>query len=164
VPSPPSLGSRAWRPSLPLLLLRRLRWGSDFSGWVTKAVLASAPEASVYHCARLGGPGQTALATAFRERSHLGVRVHLPEGTNELVEWRGASRSELFEHVLATERRLLPEDHPSTAGSLNNLAKGEYGKAVRLHEEALAMRRRLLPEDLAPGTPRESAGCCTTSW
>jgi tetratricopeptide (TPR) repeat protein len=58
----------------------------------------------------------------------------------------------LLEEALAMQRRLLPEDHPDIATSLNNLAnchesQGEYGKAVLLHEEALAMQRRLLPED-----------------
>jgi hypothetical protein len=58
----------------------------------------------------------------------------------------------LFEQVLAIQRRVLPEDRPDIASSLNNLAnchssQGEYDKAVLLREEALAVQRRLLPED-----------------
>jgi tetratricopeptide (TPR) repeat protein len=58
----------------------------------------------------------------------------------------------LLEQCIDMWRRLLPEDHPDIATSLNNLAnchhhQSEYGKALLLHEEALAMRRRLLPED-----------------
>ena len=53
---------------------------------------------------------------------------------------------------MAKRKRVLGEDHPSTLGSLNNLAilfknKGEYDRALPLYEECLAKMKRVLGED-----------------
>jgi tetratricopeptide (TPR) repeat protein len=49
-------------------------------------------------------------------------------------------------------KRLLGDEHPSVATSLNNLAflyrsQGRYNEAEALYIEALAMRKRLLGEN-----------------
>jgi hypothetical protein len=70
--------------------------GADLGGWVAGAVLASIPQAAVSPCTktRRGNEpvGVVALAIAVRQRSHLGLRVHLPKDMNKLIEWREPSR------------------------------------------------------------------------
>ena len=61
--------------------------------------------------------------------------------------WTVLSREE----ALDLRRRLLGDQHPDVASSLNNLAsivyaKGDYDAAEPLFREALAMRRRVLGE------------------
>lgn len=58
----------------------------------------------------------------------------------------------LAEEALASYRRLLGEEHPDTARSLNNLgflreAVGDSAGAQRCHEQALALRRKVLGEE-----------------
>ncbi|MCL2594701.1 MAG: tetratricopeptide repeat protein, partial [Promicromonosporaceae bacterium] len=61
----------------------------------------------------------------------------------------------LHEETHATFKRVLPEDHPDTLGSANNLAICYQGlggeenlqKAIVLHEETHATFKRVLPED-----------------
>ena len=50
------------------------------------------------------------------------------------------------------KQRVLPEDHPDIAKSMNNLANaydalGDHAAARDLHKQALEMRQRVLPED-----------------
>ena len=50
---------------------------------------------------------------------------------------------------LATRKKLLGEDHPHVATSLNNIAgtlndQGKYAEAEAIHRESLAMRKKLL--------------------
>ena len=58
----------------------------------------------------------------------------------------------LIQQALAIRRRILGDDHPDTAISLNNLAllysaQGRYGEAESLYKQALAIVRRVLGED-----------------
>ena len=55
----------------------------------------------------------------------------------------------LYQEALAMRKRLLGDEHPDVATSLNNLAllynnQGRYGEAEPLYQEALAMWKRLL--------------------
>ena len=57
----------------------------------------------------------------------------------------------LYQRALAMRTRLLGDEHPDVARSLNNLAllyknQGRYGEAEPLYQDALAMRQRLLGE------------------
>ncbi len=57
-----------------------------------------------------------------------------------------------LERALAMRRRLLGENHPDVATSMNGLAivlfdRGAYDEAEQLYRETLAMRRRLLGEN-----------------
>jgi tetratricopeptide (TPR) repeat protein len=50
------------------------------------------------------------------------------------------------------KKRLLGDEHPDVATSLNNLAslydnQGRYGEAEPLYQDALAMRKRLLGDE-----------------
>jgi tetratricopeptide (TPR) repeat protein len=63
-----------------------------------------------------------------------------------------AEAQRLFEKVLQIRRRLLTDDHPLTASSLDNLAtnldaEGKSGEAQPLHEKALEILRRLLTDN-----------------
>jgi len=63
-----------------------------------------------------------------------------------------AQAQPLFEKALEIRRRLLTDDHPSTAASYNNVAynlnaQGKYAQAQPLFEKALEINRRLLTED-----------------
>src|SRR5439155_1136562 len=63
-----------------------------------------------------------------------------------------ATAQPLFEKSLEIRRRLLTDDHPSTAVSYNNeaqnlAAQGEYAAAQPLYEKALEIDRRLLTDD-----------------
>ena len=58
----------------------------------------------------------------------------------------------LYQEALALRQRLLGNDHPDVATSLNNLAglygaQGRYSEAEPLYQEALALRQRLLGND-----------------
>ncbi|MEM6436177.1 MAG: tetratricopeptide repeat protein [Cyanobacteria bacterium P01_D01_bin.115] len=58
----------------------------------------------------------------------------------------------LYQEALAMRKRLLGDEHPSVAISLNNLAllydnQGRYSDAEPLYKEALAMRKRLLGDE-----------------
>jgi hypothetical protein len=62
---------------------------------------AATPQAAVSPCTKtrmanepVGGLSapEAAIAIAFRQRSHLGLRVHLPTSQNEPIEWRDPSR------------------------------------------------------------------------
>ena len=57
----------------------------------------------------------------------------------------------LYEEALAITRKVLGEQHPHTAGSLNNLAllyesQGQYEKAEPLYGQALAICINILGE------------------
>jgi tetratricopeptide (TPR) repeat protein len=59
---------------------------------------------------------------------------------------------ELHQMALAFLRRVLPEEHPSIATSMNNLANmysqlERYLEALKLQEGTLLLRQRVLPED-----------------
>ena len=58
----------------------------------------------------------------------------------------------LYVEALSMSKRLLGDEHPSVASSLNNLAalydnQGRYSDAEPLYEEALSMRKRLLGDE-----------------
>ena len=58
----------------------------------------------------------------------------------------------LYQQALEMRKRLLGEEHPDVAGSLNNLAglyrsQGRYSEAEPLYQQALEMRKRLLGEE-----------------
>jgi tetratricopeptide (TPR) repeat protein len=64
---------------------------------MASAALASTAELIVYDCERTGvactadgglAPPETALVILSRQRSHLGMRVHLPQDRIEVIEWR----------------------------------------------------------------------------
>jgi tetratricopeptide (TPR) repeat protein len=59
----------------------------------------------------------------------------------------------LLVQALALKKRLLGEEHPSVASSLNNLAglydsQGRYSEAEPLYEQALALEKRLLEKNI----------------
>jgi tetratricopeptide (TPR) repeat protein len=58
----------------------------------------------------------------------------------------------LFKEALEIRRRILGNDHPNTAGSINNMAilcknMGDYNSALLLYKEALEIKRRVLGND-----------------
>ncbi|WP_287131357.1 tetratricopeptide repeat protein [Candidatus Cyanaurora vandensis] len=58
----------------------------------------------------------------------------------------------LYEQALALSRKLLGEEHPAVASSINNLAalydsQGRYEQAEPLYVQALALRRKLLGQE-----------------
>ena len=64
----------------------------------------------------------------------------------------------LYQRALAIKERVLGEEHPDTAGSLNNLAllyadQGKYEEAEPLYQRALAIYERVLGEE-HPDTKR----------
>ncbi len=58
----------------------------------------------------------------------------------------------LYEQALKIKRKMLGEEHPDTARSLNNLAllyvrQGKHGEAEPLYEQALKIKRKMLGEE-----------------
>ena len=71
---------------------------------------------------------------------------------NFYAQGKYAQAQPLYEKALEIRRRLLTDDHPSTATSYNNVAynlnaQGKYALAQPLFEKALEIRRRLLTDD-----------------
>ena len=57
----------------------------------------------------------------------------------------------MFEESLAIRKKMLGEEHPDVADSLNNLAslyknQGKYDEAEKMYNEALAIRKKMLGE------------------
>ena len=64
--------------------------------------------------------------------------------------WSEAYKMQVF-HLRKTEK-MLGKEHPSTLGSMNNLAEvlssqGKYEKAEEMHRQALALRERVLGKE-----------------
>ena len=64
--------------------------------------------------------------------------------------WSEAYEMQVF-HLRKTEK-LLGKEHPSTLGSMNNLAlvlskQGKYDEAEEMHRQALALRERMLGKE-----------------
>ncbi|EDX74339.1 tetratricopeptide repeat domain protein [Coleofasciculus chthonoplastes PCC 7420] len=58
----------------------------------------------------------------------------------------------MYQKALELYKRLLGDDHPDVASSLNNLAylyssQGRYGEAEPLYQQALELCKRLLGDD-----------------
>ena len=58
----------------------------------------------------------------------------------------------MFEESLAIRKKMLGEEHPDVAQSLNNLAalyenQGKYDEAEKMFEESLAIRKKMLGEE-----------------
>ena len=74
------------------------------------------------------------------------------QANNFYAQGKYAQAQPLFEKALEIRRRLLTDDHPSTATSYNNVAanlnaQGKYALAQPLFEKALEINRRLLTDD-----------------
>ncbi len=74
------------------------------------------------------------------------------QGEALVTQGRYAEAQPLFEKALEIRRRLLTDDHPTTAESYNNLAfnlnkQGRSAAAQPLYEKALEIWRRLLTDD-----------------
>ncbi|MEQ8386704.1 MAG: tetratricopeptide repeat protein [Coleofasciculus sp. A1-SPW-01] len=68
------------------------------------------------------------------------------------VQGRYGEAEPLYQKALELYKRLLGDDHPDVASSLNNLAylyssQGRYGEAEPLYQQALELCKRLLGDD-----------------
>jgi CHAT domain-containing protein/tetratricopeptide (TPR) repeat protein len=92
---------------------------------------------------RLTPPQQRELAQADQENSRVIALRAKGDFRNAIP---------LAEHLMATRRRVLGEQHPDTATSVNNLAflyqsMGDYAKAEPLYRQALEIEKKVLGEN-----------------
>jgi hypothetical protein len=98
-----------------------------------------------------------ALRAVQRQSKELQVEyAALPEqlrqGAALLARGRYREAQPLLEKVLAIHRKVLGEEHPDTAQSINNVAstlnsQGKYAAAAEGHRKALAIRRKVLGDE-----------------
>ena len=99
----------------------------------------------------LGGIGKTQLALAYSHRHEqaFAVRWWIRAGSRLTVVADLAAARQLHQQALEVRRRTLGPEHPTTLGSMNNLAlvlraQGDLAAARQLHQQALEVLRRIL--------------------
>ncbi|EKU96967.1 TPR repeat-containing protein [Leptolyngbya sp. PCC 7375] len=131
---------------------RRL-WVERTLGAVTQA-FPNAEYGNLPDCDRLLPHAKVSiqLATAAQIESKTTTLLLARTGCylNECAQYSEAEP--LFQEALAMSKRLLGDEHPNVAFSLNNLAllyehQGRYSEAEPLFQEALAMSKRLLGDE-----------------
>ena len=82
----------------------------------------------------------------------LDVKVQAAGGKKAARQSKAMAARPYYEQALAINRKVLGEEHPDTAQSLNNLgallrATGDYAAARPYYEQALAIRKKVLGEE-----------------
>ncbi|MEM8717231.1 MAG: toll/interleukin-1 receptor domain-containing protein, partial [Cyanobacteria bacterium P01_G01_bin.4] len=102
-------------------------------------------------CDRLLPHAKVAIQLAHTEQIESETTALLLARTGHYLNERtqDSEAEPLFQDALAMRKRLLGDEHPAVARSLNNLAglykdQGRYSEAEPLLQEALVMRKRLL--------------------
>jgi hypothetical protein len=122
------------------------QWGMDEVGAASQP---STPAAIMPSGADVAGGSASAVAARAEADAGMLSVLGLCASDDDGVAGRALG---MHSRALAFRQRLLPENHPSIATSMINLAEtygalGRHDEALKLQKETLAFRQRVLPEN-----------------